>query len=357
LSIKRLHPDFKLNGISYSKETLNNAAHNFIEEGEPHEKAIGRFLKDWLDDANTIVVQTSGSTGIPKRIALRKAHMVNSAIATGAFFNLKPGNSALLCLSVNFIAGKMMLVRAMVLGLQIDCVAPASSPIDAIDKTYDFGAMVPMQLQNAIPQIRKIKTLLVGGAMVSYEMRKRLKTAQSRIFETYGMTETITHIAVKEMETQIGEETPYFKTLPDVHIAVDSRGCLLITAPKVSNEPIVTNDMVRLKSDGQFQWLGRYDNVINSGGVKLHPETIELKLSPLIKERFFVAGIPDVVLGHKLVLIIEGQLVSKKLLEIIKAKKVLDRFEMPKAIITLPKFKLTENGKLNRNSTIGLIKT
>ena len=233
-----------MNGTSFTKEVLKDAAYGFIKEGEPHERAIGDFLCDWLDGSPTLEVQTSGSTGTPKRIVLQKRQMMNSALATGEFFDLRPGNSALLCLSTDYIAGKMMLVRAMVLGLHLDTTEPVSNPLNGNDKEYDFGAMVPMQLQNSIQQIGQIKTLLVGGAPLSLSVKQELKNAASHVFETYGMTETVTHVAVKEIWTKLNpvKVSETFKALPKVMFATDTRNCLLINAPKVSNEQIITND-------------------------------------------------------------------------------------------------------------------
>ncbi|MDB4292699.1 AMP-binding protein [Maribacter sp.] len=357
MNTNAIHPEFRLNGISFTQEVLKGVACDFIKEGEIHEKAIGEFLCDWLDDSPTLEVQTSGATGMPKRIVLQKLHMVNSALATGKFFDLQAGSSALLCLSADYIAGKMMLIRAMALGLRLDSLAPASNPLREIDKEYDFGAMVPLQLQNSIQKIARIKTLLVGGAPLSTSLKERLKNTPSRIFETYGMTETITHIAVKEIATAstLTEQSETFKALPGVRFSTDLRNCLEIDAPKVTNEQIITNDVVQMISDTEFQWLGRYDNLINSGGVKLHPEQVEKKLLGIIDAPFFVTGIADVVLGEKLVLVIEGEIDVASVLEKIKVNTVLERFEIPKALFTLPQFIMTGSGKIRRKETMKLL--
>ncbi len=367
MNISTIHPNFKLNGISFSKETLKDMAYYFIKEGEPFEKFVGHFLSDWLDDSPTVAVNTSGSTGTPKPIVLQKYHMVNSALATGNFFDLRPGNSALLCLSADYIAGKMMLVRAMVLGLDLNCIAPSSNPLEESDKVYDFGAMVPMQLQHSLDKIDKIKKLIVGGAPISFSLKQKLGGVKSKVFETYGMTETITHIAVKEIDTSrlnarqtdiVGVETLEgnpFNALHDITLSTDNRNCLVIDAPKISNKRIITNDVVSLTSSTTFEWLGRYDNVINSGGVKLHPELIEGKLAPLIAQRFFVAGIQDTILGQKLILVVEGENDVKKLLEDIAALSSIKKYEIPKEAFLLPYFVETDTGKIKRTETLGLI--
>ena len=350
--MKQVHPQFELNGIPLDGDALLKVAYSWIKEGEDFQSHIGRFLLDWLSQSDTISVTTSGSTGRPKTIVLKKKAMINSALATGRFFELKPGNTAILCLPTQYIAGKMMLVRAMVLGLRLDVIAPLSFPMERIVSKYDFAAMVPLQVQNSLDHIHKIETLIVGGAPISKSLKTGLAGKSNGIYETYGMTETITHIAVKKISGSKGKETEScFQTLPDVGISKDDRGCLVIDAPKITDERIVTNDLVDLVGENQFKWLGRYDNVINSGGVKLIPERIEEKLSALIESRFFVTGIPDEKLGEKLVLFIEGigkgeQVLSRKIQEL----RALDKFEVPKEIFYIKNFLETPTGKVQRQN-------
>lgn len=352
-TFKNIHPKFKYNGIHYDFGVLKELAYSLVKEGKDYEKSVGNFLMDWLDDTNTILVKTSGSTGVPKTISLKKEHMVNSAWATGAFFKMGPGTKALLCLSTDHIAGRMMLVRAIVLGWEIDLVEPSSNPLQFTSKHYDFAAMVPMQVQGAFPYLKQIGTLIIGGAPISPELKLDLKKVDTRIFETYGMTETITHIAVKEHAK--GPEDQNFKTLPDVVLSRDERDCLVIEAPKVSDAVIVTNDVINLISPTEFHWLGRYDNVINSGGVKLIPEQLESKLSILIKSRFFVAGIPDAYLGQKLILVVEGDIDGNQLSQDIKSLNSISKYEIPKEIFNVPKFVETGSGKVNRVETLRLL--
>lgn len=350
---KNIHPQFKFKGVHYDLGTLKELAYSLVKEGQEYEMAIGDFLLTWLDDTDSIIVNTSGSTGIPKTISLKKEHMVNSAMATGVFFNLVPGAKALNCLSLNFIAGKMMLVRGIVLGWEMDFVEPTSHPLDSTTKPYDFCAMVPMQLQNSISYLNRLATLIVGGAPISPELKLSLRNLDTKIFETYGMTETITHIAVKELSDVTVPN--HFKALPHVVLSKDERNCLVIEAPKVTDGIIVTNDVVNLISSSEFQWLGRYDNVINSGGVKLIPEQLELKLSSLINLRFFVAGIPDAKLGHKMVLVVEGNVDKGQLLEEINSLKSVSKFEIPKEIFSVYQFVETGSGKVNRAKTLGIL--
>lgn len=355
-----IHPKFLLNGLSFKKDDLKELAYNFIKEGEPHEKDMGQFLSDWLSKNDTLEVFTSGSTGSPKKITLKKKYMINSALATGSFFGLAPGNKALLCLSAKYIAGKMMLVRAMVLGLQLDVIPSNSKPLSTTPEQYDFVAMVPLQLENSIDELHRIDQLIVGGAPMSISLKNRVQVKNIRIYETYGMTETSTHIAVKsvnfEKNVSSSRDKEVFKTLPNVKVSVDSRNCLVINAPEICDIELVTNDMVNLISATEFEWLGRYDSIINSGGIKLIPEQIEKELAPLVFQRFFVACLPDASLGEKLVLIIEGNVDKERLMVTIKNESNLSKFQIPKTIFTLPKFMETENGKLDRVKTIEMVK-
>ncbi len=350
-----IHPAFKLNGVSFDKEALQEVAYSFIKEGADFEVAIGDFLMDWLDLNDTITVQTSGSTGNAKQIQLQKEKMVQSALATAEYFGLCSGQRALLCLPASFIAGKMMLVRAMVSGLEIDCVAPSSNPLHENRNTYDFSAMVPLQLGNAIAAIDRIGTLLVGGAPLSDTIKDQVRAKKTRVFETYGMTETITHVATREIpKTDMTTPCP-FRALPNVSFTKDDRECLVIDAPNIVDEKVVTNDVVKLLSAETFEWLGRFDFIINSGGVKLNPEQIEGKLRPYISGRFMVTGVPDAALGEKVVLVLEGEKTNPDLLKKIRTISALNKYETPKAIFYFSELLLTENGKIQRKKNRAFI--
>lgn len=346
-----IHPSFRLNGIAYAHQSLGKHAAE-LSEKENFEKAIGAFLLEWLSTAATVVVDTSGSTGTPKAITLEKKHMLNSAIATGEFFNLKEGNTALLCLPAHYIAGKMMLVRAMVLGLQLDYVEPSATPLNEKEQAYDFCAMIPLQVHASLSKLNQLKKLIIGGAAVSLALKNELKKIATLIFETYGMTETITHIALKQLHS----ENQFFRTLPNVRLSVDARNCLEIHAPKVTSQKITTNDVVRLISESEFEWLGRYDTIINSGGIKINPEQIEAKLSTYIKAEFFVTSVPDLFLENKLILVVEATEPLPNLETKLKHTTVLSKYEIPKEIYFLPKFMRTETGKINRPLTVELLK-
>jgi O-succinylbenzoic acid--CoA ligase len=333
---------------------------------------IHSFLESWFSKSNVIIVQTSGSTGTPKSISLKKELVINSAKATGSFFDLQENTTALLCLPIQYIAGKLMLIRAITLGWQLDVIESSSSPLNEIEKEYDFSAMVPLQLENSLFKAHLIKKLIVGGGVVSNSLQEKLQHISTDVYATYGMTETITHIAVKKLNNynslrgagmmqsgiqqknaslQSEVNSDFYQTLPNITIYKDQRNCLVIKAPKVSDKIIFTNDVVNLIADTKFVWLGRFDNVINSGGVKLHPEKIEEKLAKIITNRFFVFGIVDEKLGEKLVLIIEGK-DDNTVLKELRNLTNLTKFEYPKEIYFIEKFVETETRKIQRKKTV-----
>ncbi|AZQ58436.1 O-succinylbenzoic acid--CoA ligase [Maribacter sp. MJ134] len=354
-----VHPNFALNGLSCTEADLTELSYSYVKEGSEFEKKLGDFLLDWLQPSHEISVQTSGSTGTPKRISILKEHMINSAVATGDFFVLKPKDTVLHCLPMTYIAGKMLMVRALVLGLHIDVIEPKSSPLTSDGKKYSFSAMVPLQLQNSVNFIDSIEKLIVGGAPFSQDLKNLVQDKRCQIYETYGMTETITHIAARKVNGAVQGDSRSsalpFKVLPKVKISTDQRNCLVIDAPHISEETVYTNDIVELTSTSEFLWLGRHDNVINSGGIKLFPEQIESALSAFINNRFFVAGKPDRILGEKLVLIVEGKLNREEVLMKIRRSGILGNYQIPKEVIMVPKFKETENGKIMRKETVKLL--
>jgi O-succinylbenzoic acid--CoA ligase len=343
VTYQNVHNKFKLNGFSFTKDDLLRVAYSFIKEGEAYEKPLGIFILDWFDPKSYLEMNTSGSTGAPKIIRVDKQAMVNSALATGDFFGLQPGQKVLHCLPTDYVAGKMMFVRAFILGLDMEFVAPSSHPMERVKGDFDFCGMVPLQAKNSLNDLHRIKKLIIGGAKINKTLENELAVIPSQIYETYGMTETITHIAAK----RVGESA--FTVLPNVKVTQDDRHCLVIDAYTISGEKIVTNDLAELISDTQFVWKGRFDNVINSGGIKLIPEQIEEKLATSISNCFFVYGQADELLGEKLVLYVEGETmpIDESIFE------VLDKYERPKEIVFVSEFKRTATGKVIRDQSIG----
>lgn len=345
ITYNNVHNLFKWNGYHLNRNDLCQVAYSFIKEGEAYEKSIGDFILDWFDKKSYIELNTSGTTGKPKLIRIEKQAMVSSAIATGDFFDLRPGNKALHCLPTKYVAGKMMLVRSFILGLDIDLVEPSSHPKVCKDIKYDFVAMVPLQAQNSLSDLKNVKKIIVGGAKINNKLKQGLSELKAEVYETYGMTETITHIAAKPIKEEA------FSLLANIKISQDDRKCLVIDAPNISKNTVVTNDLVSLLGEDKFIFLGRIDNVINSGGIKLIPEKIEDKLIEKIHSRFFVTGIPDNDLGEKLVLVIEGekQILDNSIFD------DLDKYEKPKEIFYVSKFAETDNGKIKRKEILDKI--
>ncbi len=341
----KLHAAFKLNGNSTDLNTMLEIAANYSKSDLDFEKKLGRFILEWFNEDDFLELKTSGSTGIPKTITIKKQFMIASAMATGVFFKLKPNNTVLHCLPIDYVAGKMMLIRCFVLGLDVQFVTPSANPLANIEKSFDFCAMVPLQVQNSLGKLNLLKKVIIGGAKVPNDLVHLLLKTTAMAYETYGMTETVSHIAVKK----IGDTA--FLTLPHINIFKNEQDCLVINAPKIGIEKLHTNDIVELISPNSFIWLGRLDNVINSGGVKIIPEQVALKLAPFISRRFFIFGLQDDILGQKTVLCIEGTPYEVKP----SIFKVLDKFEKPKTIYFIPKFIETPTGKIIPKDSFALL--
>ncbi len=350
--ISNIHPSFKLNGQNFNAFDLYEFAKELEKTGEHFEIQIGKFLMQWLDETDSVLVKTSGSSGTPKEIQLSKQQMINSAKATGIFFKLPEKTTALLCLPANYIAGKMMLIRAMVLGWNLHVVAPQKDAITQYDNKYDFVAMVPYQVHHSLKSLDKIRKLIIGGGAISDKLTKELQDVNTEVFATYGMTETITHIAVRRING-LAKSNEY-TALPNVKFSLDERACLVIKAPDVSKEKVVTNDMVQLNSPTTFEYLGRIDNVIISGGIKLFPEQMEIKLSPFMNLPFIVASEKDETLGERVVLILESESGDVPL-NISEVFQNLSSYERPKKIYTFSKFPITETGKIKRSEVIQIL--
>ena len=321
------------------------------------------FMKEWLSGGDRFSMMTSGSTGKPKEITLIREQMIMSATMTADKIGLRPTHTALVCIDTRYIGGKMMLVRAMTLGLPVVAIEPSANPLIKIpiDKCVQFTAFVPYQVSHILESkhphlLNGLDKILIGGAPLSVRDQEKLMAFQCACYETYGMTETVSHIALRLVNTAGRQEE--FEALPGVDISQDDRGCLVIHAKHLS-EPVVTNDLVKLTKPGSFLWLGRWDNVINSGGVKIFPEKIEQQLERLffaqgIGARFFIAALPDEKLGSKVVLIIEGVEFSSDWLRqsLEQLRTVLSPYEMPKEVYCSPTFSLTGSQKIDRNRSM-----
>lgn len=337
--------NIRLNGIKYT--TLHSL------ETIPDQE-IKTFLQAWYNDLDHVIGHTSGSTGTPKEIRLLKQDMLASAHLTNQYFNIGPTSRLLLCLSPSYIAGKMMIVRAMLSGADLVCVPPSSSPLKEVKQDLDFAAFVPLQVETLLAgprttdQLSRVKQIIIGGAVVSPPLERQLQNLPTACYATYGMTETVSHVALRAINGR--EKSPYYFALGNVRFETDERDCLVIHAPHLQQNTFVTNDIVQLSDSTHFQWLGRLDNVINSGGIKLFPEKIEAKIAPFLTCRFFITREDDSRLGQKAVLVMEGKPWNETerahLMQ--QLRQHLLSHEIPKSIYFQEHFKETYSGKITR---------
>lgn len=323
------------------------------------------FCQRWISGQTFFEIQTSGSTGTPKNIVISRKSMEESARGTIRALALQPYQTSLVCLDPTHIAGMMMLVRSLINEMHIIAVEPCANPFDKLSPTskVDFTALVPYQIKSILSSLQrdsfsKEMSVLIGGAPLDYSTKELLQNYTTQFFETYGMTETISHIALKPLNG--ARKSNFFTTLPHVTVRQDERGCLCIRTTYLENE-IVTNDIVEMVDINQFIWLGRWDNVINSGGLKIFPETIEQKLEEVFsvlefKNTFFIAGQPDEKWGQAVHLFVEGSLAEEKIQDLNDTmKNRLHKFEVPKSIHFLPNFVRTNSSKVNRVKTVSLL--
>jgi O-succinylbenzoic acid--CoA ligase len=346
-----------LNGRSV--DIFNIISGNVTTHSEFEKNTIG-FIKDWLNHVHDFTINTSGSTGAPKKIKITRTQMEHSALMTIRALDLQKGDTALVCLNTQYIAGKMMLVRALTGNLKIIATEPALNPLLALNENFDFVALVPLQLEsilkseNFYQQINRSKAIIVGGAAINPALQNLLLSKiTTPVFATYGMTETISHIALQRMN---GFNTiPCFKLLPGIKIRQDERGCLVVDAPYLKTT-IQTNDLVKILDDDTFTWLGRWDNLINTGGIKVIPEEIETGIQKIlpsfnIDQNFFICGVPDASLGQKIVLVVEGDIDTRWGDIFDKLKQSFSKYVTPKEILNSEKFIYTKTGKIDRKAS------
>jgi len=343
-----------LNGKRFSLEEIQGwtaeiACHSTVPEWE---KELFLFLNEWFSDSDFVVAQTSGSTGKPKPIELTKTLMIRSAERTIDYFGLHENDRLLLSLPCRYIAGKMMVVRAIVGQMNLITVDPATDFDFLEHESYDFGALVPNQVIKILDQpsgkekLQNIRNLLVGGSAISSALETRISQLSNRVVLTYGMTETASHIAIRELSGS--HKSDFYHCLPGISVSLSESGSLQIHHPELV-EPLLTNDLAEIYSPSQFRITGRADSVIISGGIKYSPEAIEKKLEGLIDQRFVISSIPDEKLGERLVLIIEGKPFQTENLQN-ELNDRLPHFERPKEIFFLDKFSETASGKIRRKA-------
>ena len=321
--------------------------------GPEYLQEIENFIAEWESQSDFIEVQTSGSTGNPKRILLKKEHVRASAIATGKFFDFQAGQSILLNLSPHYIAGKLMIVRALIHDMRIVLAPLGKNPLLQFDlDEIDFGAFVPYQIHAILADAKtsasyaKIKNVIIGGAPLAADWKEKLGLLSNSSYNTFGMTETITHFALQH----ISNKEDFYTCLPGFRIEKDDRGCLILQENEITDR-LVTNDLIELMNDHQFKWLGRLDFVINSGGIKISPEQVEFKLAHLFQSQaYFIHGRASAIFGQEVVMYIEGEESSNAPILQVDLSTILSPYERPKAIVFVPVFERTSTGKILRKN-------
>lgn len=304
------------------------------------------FVARWKSGATHFPANTSGSTGNPKEIMLPCADMLRSAMATCRHFNLSSGSTIVSPLSASYIAGKMMIVRAIVSDCRLIIETPSNRPLNDFYGDIDLLPIVPSQAEWLLTgdlRGNRLRNVIVGGAPLPMVLERRLASAPFNCMATYGMTETCSHVALRPM----GQ--PFFEAMPGVRFDIDSERRLVIHADGYSFDRLITNDLVELIDSYRFRWLGRRDNVIISGGVKLHPEEIERELSESVDKPFYLIGKPDDKWGTAMVMYIEC---DEKEVDIDKLKSrikaVVNPHKVPREIRLREKFERTSSGKIKR---------
>ena len=319
------------------------------------------FLSEWNNDSDRVLVHTSGSTGKPKPMMVEKKRMLNSARITCDFLGLKPGDSALLCMSLDYIAGKMVVVRSIERHLHLISVSPSGHPLKDINEEITFAAMVPMQVYNTlqVPEERErlthIRHLIIGGGAIDASLEKELRSLPGNIaiWSTYGMTETLSHIALRRING--AEASEWYQPFDSVKISQTEEGCLVINAPLVCAETLVTNDIVEIESyiynkveKLRFRIKGRKDNVICSGGIKIQIEEVEALLKPHLEKPFMLAKKKDEKFGEIAVLLSENKEI--KTVEATVRRLLSDyKYWIPREFRYVEHLPLTETGKPKRS--------
>lgn len=340
----------RLQGVEYNLADIEKlvSAKSFLSLPVWQQK-IYEFLSIWWSAEEFIIQHTSGSTGAPKPIKLSKASMIASAKRTCGYFSLTESSKLGLCLSADYIAGKMMIVRAIVSGADLQTVAPEGKGLLDFVGRIDFIAMVPLQASSMLALKDKnfeVKQVLLGGADISSSLQEKIAlTTNTRFFLGYGMTETCSHIAIR----YLGSDNLEYETMTGVELSVDERNCLVIDDKVLGLGPLMTNDVITILPNG-FVWCGRWDNIINSGGIKFVPEEIEHKISHLVTEPFLITSQPDERLGNRIVLVVENEFGSEldKNNILNEISSILPKYSVPKEILFVKKIYRTPNGKVDR---------
>lgn len=335
------------------------------EEVRQCKEAVSQFLEEWYNGNDLLLVHTSGSTGYPKPLWVEKKRMLASARITCDFLGLKQGDTALLCMSLDYIAGKMMMVRTIERGLRLVVVPPSGHPLNSFSSQISFAAMVPMQVYNSLhvseerERLKHIRHLIIGGGSIDEAMAQELKFFPNAVWSTYGMTETLSHIALRRLSGETASDS--YLPFPGVQVSLDTDQCLVIDAPQVCQDQLVTHDIALLEEkDGyqQFRIIGRKDNVICSGGIKIQMEEVEQMLRPVLSMPFMITKKKDQKFGEIVVLLIEDPSVAETTIldghspSVLFSEDVFSRsfsslpaYWHPRQVIAVPRLPMTETGK------------
>ncbi len=332
---------------------------------------LEEFLDEWNNDSERVLVHTSGSTGAPKPLWVEKRRMEASARITCDFLGLKEGDTALLCMPLDYIAGKMMVVRSLVRKLKLMVVEPTGHPLVAhqLPRVLTFAAMVPMQVYNSLQvpeereRLRQIRHLIIGGGAIDDALARELKDFPNYVWSTYGMTETLSHIALRRLNG--AEASEWYTPFDNVSISQNEDGCLVIDAPEVCAERLVTNDIVEI-SQGRFRVVGRKDNVICSGGIKIQAEEVERALMPYLHVPFMITKRKDSKFGEIVVMMVEcrgerreergewkeerGERIEESLKTRLQrlCREHLPKYWQPRDFVFVERIPMTETGKIAR---------
>lgn len=338
------------NGVICDADNIQQLITSLPDNAPQILRDLYQFLADWFSPSPYITVHTSGSTGTPKPLTVRKEQMTQSARLTCEFLNLRPGDKALLCMPLQYIAGKMVVVRALVAELQLIPRTPSGHPLADVDTPLRFSAMIPLQVYNTlrIPEekqrLRETEILIIGGGPIDAALEAEIKQLPFPVYSTYGMTETLSHIALRRLNGP--EASPNYTPLPSVDLSLSPDSTLIIKAPLVCDEQLETNDVARIFPDGSFTILGRKDNIINCGGIKIQTECVEKALRPIISTPFAITTIPHAKYGEAIALLIEKPADVETIKE--KIPCLLPKYQRPKYIGEVNAIPLTGSGKINR---------
>lgn len=332
-----------LAGVTYHQEQLND-----IRGIMPPD--LYDFLCEWFSKSKTISVQTSGSTGTPKIMFVEKEKMMQSARLTCTFLNLKKGDKTLLCMALKYIGAKMMVVRSLIARLDLYTISPSGNPLKNNNIQYDFAAMVPLQVYNSLQQeaekkhLKEIKNLIIGGGAIDQELAREIQQFPNHVYSTYGMTETLSHIALRKLNGKDASDRYY--PFESVSLKINKQtNTLIIDAPLVCSDQLQTNDIAQLFEDGSFKIVGRADNIINSGGIKIQIEEVENLINPIISGYYAISSFNDTKFGEIVVLVLS----KESVIDMTKINHILPSYSTPKKILHIDAIPMNDNGKINRS--------